>query len=71
MNCMFNLSEFNGDISGWDVSSVLNMNCMFTFSKFNGDISGWDVSSVQYGGSDSFERCPLENQPWKQPKFKI
>ncbi len=40
--------EFNGDISGWDVSSVTNMRSMFNYaSAFNGDISRWDVSSVE------------------------
>ena len=37
---------FNGDISGWDVSSVNDMSYMFMDSAFSGDISGWDVSSV-------------------------
>jgi len=37
---------FNGDLSGWDVSSVTNMSDMFYWSIFNGDISGWDVSNV-------------------------
>ena len=46
MGSMFNSSEFNGDISKWDVSKVTNMNGMFSNSKFNGDISKWDVSSV-------------------------
>ena len=41
------LSEFDGDVSDWDVSSVTNMNYMFYNSKFNGDISNWDVSSVK------------------------
>ena len=40
------LSEFDGDVSDWDVSSVTNMNYMFYNSKFNGDISNWDVSNV-------------------------
>ena len=40
----FNL--FNGDISKWDVSNVINMKEMFTGSEFNGDISNWDVSNV-------------------------
>ena len=43
------LSDFNGDISEWDVSKVRNMSYMFDGSKFtgeNGDISGWDVSNV-------------------------
>ncbi len=40
------LSKFTGDISGWDVSNVVNMNSMFRASQFNGDISDWDVSKV-------------------------
>jgi surface protein len=40
------LSEFNGDISKWNVSNVTNMSGMFAGSKFNGDISQWDVSKV-------------------------
>ena len=43
---MFKVCEFNGDISGWDVSNVTDMSFMFEYSKFNGDISGWDVSNV-------------------------
>ena len=38
---------FDGDISGWDVSSVTNMWLTFHHAEvFNQDISGWDVSSV-------------------------
>ena len=43
------LSEFNGDISNWDVSNVTNMRFMFNECKYrgqNGDISNWDVSNV-------------------------
>jgi hypothetical protein len=40
-------SEFNGDISRWDVSNVVTMEKMFYWSKFNGDISRWDVSNVE------------------------
>ena len=43
------LSDFDGDISGWDVSNVTNMEDMFCRCKYSGnvgDISGWDVSSV-------------------------
>lgn len=38
---------FNGNISQWDVSNVINMDDMFAGSDFNGDISHWDVSNVQ------------------------
>lgn len=44
MSDLFYYSEFNGDISKWDVSNVENMNSMFEESSFNGDISKWDVS---------------------------
>jgi hypothetical protein len=37
---------FNGDISQWDVSNVINMDEMFSGSDFNGDISRWDVANV-------------------------
>jgi hypothetical protein len=40
-------SDFNGDISKWNVSHVKNMEEMFYKSKFNGDISQWDVSKVE------------------------
>lgn len=46
MNSMFHGSQFNGDISNWDVSNVTDMSHMFRESQFNGDISGWNVSNV-------------------------
>jgi len=40
-------SNFNSDVSSWDVSSVRLMGSMFEgASNFNSDISNWDVSSV-------------------------
>lgn len=39
--------EFDGDISQWNVSNVVNMENMFENSPFNGDISRWNVSSVK------------------------
>ena len=47
MNSLFYRSEFNGDISKWNVSNVYDMSYMFMQSKFNGDISNWDVSNVE------------------------
>jgi surface protein len=47
MSYLFYNSNFNGDISGWDVSNVIDMYGMFKYSFFNGDISKWDVSKVE------------------------
>lgn len=47
MNGLFYTSDFNGNISDWDVSNVTNMSCMFYASQFTGDISKWDVSKVK------------------------
>ena len=42
---MFYFASRNGDLSSWDVSSVLDMESMFArASSFNGDLSSWDVS---------------------------
>ena len=46
MRSMFHNSNFNGDISNWDVRNVTNMRSMFNCSEFNGDISSWDVEKV-------------------------
>ena len=39
MRSMFHNSNFNGDISSWDVRNVTNMRSMFNCSEFNGDLS--------------------------------
>ena len=42
-------SNFNGDISNWNASSVQQMQGMFdSATNFNSDLSSWDVSSVVY-----------------------
>ena len=48
MSCVFcNNSNFNQDISNWDVSNVTTMYGMFeSATAFNQDISSWDVSKV-------------------------
>ena len=43
----FASTNFNGDLSAWDVSNITDMDSVFTNSwSFNGDISTWDVSQV-------------------------
>ena len=47
MSELFERTDFNGDISNWDVSNVKNMSYMFwSCKKFNQDISSWNVSNV-------------------------
>ena len=59
---LFQKSDFNGDISEWDVSNVTNMKRMFLYvKKFNQDISKWDVSNVtnmsyMFFGATSFNQ---------------
>ena len=58
------LSEFDGDISDWNVSNVTNMDHMFCSCKYsgkNGDITNWDVSNVKdmnymFYGCESFNQ---------------
>ncbi|MCC5907904.1 MAG: BspA family leucine-rich repeat surface protein [Balneolaceae bacterium] len=46
-NLFQGITNFDEDISSWDVSSVTNMSGMFFFAEsFNQDIGDWDVSSV-------------------------
>jgi surface protein len=63
MNNLFNgKTNFNSDISGWDVSQVTNMSYMFIHAAaFNQDISYWDTSQVTnmsfvFGYASSFNQ---------------
>ena len=72
MGRMFYKSEFNRDISNWNVSSVKDMHRMFSFSKFAGDISNWDVSKVidlryMFQGTTDF-KCDISK--W-QLQYKV
>ena len=45
---VFDKSDFNGDISGWDVSNVEDMYAMFYDAKsFNQSLNKWNVSNVK------------------------
>lgn len=46
-NMFYKAYVFNQDISGWDVSKILNMQGMFQEAySFNQDISGWNTGNV-------------------------
>ena len=70
MNCLFkDKTNFNGDISEWDVSNVKNMSYMFTgCSQFNQDISNWNVDKVRYT-QFIFYNCPIKDE--YKPNLKI
>ena len=42
-----NATNFDDDLSNWDVSSVIDMGQLFLQSSFNGDIGDWKVSNVE------------------------
>jgi len=45
MSYMFAHSQFNQDLSNWDVSNVKNMSYMFCNSIFNQDITRWKAGT--------------------------
>ena len=62
MSYLFDETNFNGDISKWDVSNVTNMCGMFFRCKiFNQDISEWNVSNVK-NMSYMFYECTKFNK---------
>ena len=62
MSELFTQTNFNGNISNWNVSNVTNMRFMFYGCKlFNQDISNWDVSNVT-DMSGMFYFCEKFNQ---------
>jgi len=58
MRELFRESDFNGDLSAWDVSKVVSMWDMFKDSGFNNasittwDVSGLDNMETMFGGED-------------------
>ena len=62
MEQVFQGTSFNQDISGWNVSNVINMSSMFRdAASFNQDLSTWDVSKVtnmdnMFTGATAFDQ---------------
>ena len=73
MTSLFEGTDFNGDISEWNVSNVKNMSVMFWACKsFDKDISNLDVSNVT-DMSYMFSECESFNQDisnWDVSKVK-
>jgi len=63
MSYMFsNATNFNSDISNWDVSNITDMSGMFhRASAFNQDLSNWNVSNVN-NMSSMFKEATTFNQ---------
>lgn len=56
-------NRFNQDLSGWDVSSIVDAQDAFTeCTTFNGNLSGWVLTSLQQA-SRMFSKCTSFNQP--------
>ena len=73
------ISNFNGSIDQWDVTSVRNMSGMFkAASSFNQPLNAWDISKV-LSMDDMFNNATEFNQPldlwnvssvmWMEGKF--
>ena len=68
MSSLFRDTDFNGDISKWDVSNVKDTQHMFFGCKnFNQNISKWDVSNVK-DKRYMFWDCLIKDK--YKPKFK-
>ena len=58
---MFYQSNFDGDISNWNVSKVKYMFYMFLNSKFNKDISNWKIDK-NCDTHDMFLDCYIKDE---------
>ena len=62
LNDVSKYSDFNQNISGWDVSSGVYFRRMFGWNKdFNQDISSWNMSNA-VALMEMFSNCPKFNQ---------
>ena len=71
MSGLFEFSNFNGDISKWDVSNVNNMDSMFRDSEFNGDISKWELSPEDMKKCDKNELLKSRELAYSKMMVKV
>ena len=62
-------TNFNGDVSTWQVGSVTLMSSMFRNTAFNQDVASWDTSQVtdtgnMFLGCSSFNVCASRLETW-------
>ena len=62
VDSMFAESDFNQDITGWDVSNITDMTSLFATTPFNQNISGWTTSNVTEMNA-MFSSNSVFNQP--------
>lgn len=62
LDYMFSVTDFNEDVSMWDVSHVTSMQSTFAETPINHPFDGWDVSNVTTF-SRMFYLCRSFNQP--------
>jgi hypothetical protein len=60
MSWMFASSDFNGDLSKWNVGNVRYMGCMFFNSAFNHPIKRWNTENVE------IMDCMFSGSPFNQ-----
>ena len=67
-------NRFNQDLSGWDVSNIVDAQDAFTeCTAFNGNLSGWVLTSLRQA-TRMFSKCTSFNQPigdWKLSDLRI
>lgn len=69
MSCLFQNSNFNGNINKWNVSNVKNMDCMFSSAfKFNQPINNWNISHLLIANA-MFKNALSFNQDLDNWKF--
>ena len=63
--------EFNGNISNWNTSNVLNFSFMFYKCKFNQDISNWKFSKKLATTQEMFLNSEFDQDisNWILPEF--